>query len=455
MVSHSPVIIWFRRDLRLADNPALTEASHGERKVIPVYIDETDTPRPDGSAQRWWLHHSLNSLKRSLAAKGAPLILRKGQPDQILPELALETGAKQVMWNRRYDPLLACHDRNVQKSLLDRHIHVATFEGNLLFDPSQIQTVNGGVFQRFAPFWRHCMGAMDPSRPLAAPERLFSIDTPPSLSQDWDLPESLTDCPHFLDGVWSPGEDAARARLVDFLDSGLAQYEKKCRNLPDYGTSRLSPHLAFGELSVRQIWHGCGKNRLLENNAFLRELGQREFFAHMLLTRIKKEGEKNCQPRISPPEGDAKLVWMRFITGVTGYPIIDAGMRSLMETGWMHHSLRLIVASFLLNDLRLPWELGEAWFAECLVDAEPSSNIGNWRRIAGLDDDPITIPTDPLATGEKFDPHGRFIRRWVPELADLPGRAVHYPWLASSDLLAKGGVTLGKDYPQPLQIPKV
>jgi deoxyribodipyrimidine photo-lyase len=449
----SPVIVWFHRDLRLADNPALREATVGGRPVIPFYLLDEDEPRPLGSAARWWLHHSLKALCRGLTALGAPPVLRRGRAIEELPRLAAEVGARTIVWNRRTDPREAEYDRTVTRALVSHGLQVETFCASLLFPPENVCCRTGKSFQMFAPFWRCCLSLPEPPRPLPAPERLLGPGgVHGDRLGDWGLQPASPDESSGLAVAWTPGEATARARLVDFIDERLGEYAE-WRDHPDHdATSRLSPHLAFGEISPRQVWHACRAAGAHPDDAFLRELGWREF-AHHTLAHWPGYADAPQRSEFDDfPWAGNEEHWQAFVAGRTGYPIVDAGIRALLETGWMHNRVRMIVASFLVKDLLIPWQRGAAWFLDTLVDADIANNACGWQWVtgSGYEAAPYFRIFNPVTQGEKFDSRGRYVRRWVPEVADLPDPFIHHPWDAPSDILRKAGVSLGHTYPAPL-----
>jgi len=453
VASLSPIIVWFRRDLRLADNPALFEAAQSGRPVVPVYLWEDDAPRPLGSAARWWLHHSLKALSRQLAALGVPLLLRQGRAIEELPRLAAEIGADTVLWNRRTAPREAALDTAVTRALVALGLRVESFNAGLLFEPGAVRTRSGQPFQVFTPFWRACLALPEPARPLPAPAALTGMT---GLSGDavdeWRLLPATPDWAKGIGAVWTPGEDAARARLCDFIEEGLTRYTLR-RDHPDQdGTSRLSGHLAFGEIGPRQVWHAARRAGAEPADGFLRELGWREFSHHTLaFSPDFAEQPQRREFRDFPWTEDAGQ-WAAFIAGRTGYPIVDAGMRALWDTGWMHNRVRMIAASFLVKDLLIPWQRGEEWFWDTLIDADSAANAAGWQWVAGcgLDSAPYFRIFNPVVQGEKFDPRGRYVRRWLPELAGLSDQFIHRPWEASPEQLRAAGVSLGRSYPHPI-----
>ena len=430
-------VIWFRRDLRLADNPALIAALESGRPVIPVYVldDETDGIRPPGAASRWWLHRSLQSLDAFLRALGSRLILRRGPAERTILGLAAECDAKAVYWNRVYDQGSRDRDARLKQALVARGVAGESLKANLLFEPWEVKTAAGDAFKVFTPFWRACRALPPPGRPLPAPKQLPTPGTWPASDRlaSWRLPPTAPDWSGGLGASWAPGEAGAITRLMTFLDEVMARY-RETRDMPAVdGTSRLSPHLAFGEVSPRQIWSAAtARGHSAATEKFLAELGWREF-AYNLLFHFGDLAQRNFRPEFDAfpwaEDRDAVEAWRR---GRTGYPIVDAGMRQLWTTGWMHNRVRMIVASFLTKDLLIDWRVGERWFWDTLVDADPANNGTGWQWVAGsgADAQPYFRIFNPVLQGEKFDPGGDYVRRWVPELAGLPADTIHRPWTA-------------------------
>jgi len=456
-------IVWFRQDLRLQDNPALNAALQRGGAVLPVYILDPagEGDWPAGGASRWWLHHSLASLDASLRERGSRLLLAKGESGAVLRSLVKKTGAGAVYWNRRYEPAIIARDKALKADLLAAEVDAKSFNASLLFEPHTVQNKSGGPFQVFTPFWRHCLAL-----PVEEPQKLPRGDFPapaawpasPALAELELLPTIKWDAG--LAAAWLPGEDAALKRLKKFTTGAMADYADR-RNLPDVdGTSALSPYLHFGELGPRQIWAAV---RALSKDSgvfpanrggqvFLSEVGWREFAYHLLFhfpqtPRAPLRQEFAAFPWQKNPKH--LLAWQK---GRTGYPIVDAGLRQLWTTGWMHNRVRMIVASFLVKHLRISWEEGAAWFWDTLVDADLASNTLGWQWTAGCGADaaPYFRIFNPFLQGAKFDPEGNYVRRWVPELAKLPAEFIHLPWEAPLHVLAEAGVKLGIDYPQPL-----
>ncbi|TPG17648.1 deoxyribodipyrimidine photo-lyase [Sphingomonas koreensis] len=423
----APVLLWFRRDLRLSDQAALVAAAH-EGAVIPVYVLEDETPkhRAMGGASRWWLHHSLAALDASLRDKGSRLILRRGKADEELAKLAEETGAGRVHAIRHYEPWWRNAERALGKTL-DLVLH----DGNYLAPPGSVTTGSGQPYKIYTPFWRALTGVMPPPDPLNRPRDIPAPTSWPDSDalSDWQL---LPTRPNWAAGFgdeWTPGEVGARARLDAFVDAA-ARYEAR-RNLPsEEGTSRLSPHLHFGEVSPGHVWHRTA-DAGGSVGTFLGELGWRDYAQNVIL-QFPDYGRANARDRFDAlawrsgkaAAGDLRA-WQQ---GRTGYPIVDAGMRQLWATGWMHNRVRMIAASFLIKHLLIDWREGEQWFWDTLVDADYASNAVNWQWTAGtgVDSNMFVRIMAPLSQSEKFDA-GAYIRQWVPELRDVPDDAIHDP----------------------------
>lgn len=462
-MSDTPIIVWFRRDLRLADHPALCAAVAQGRAIVPCFIlDEaaTGTWRA-GGASRWWLHGSLDALGRSIAGKGGRLVLRRGDTAKTLIALAAETGAKDVYASRAFEPWASRLEHDVRHALSEEGITFKRFGGTLLHDPDQLTTQSGGPFKVYTPFWRALSQRAAIGRALPAPAKLISPAQVPKSDAlaAWRLRPAKPDWAAGLREAWNPGEQGAQDSLTRFLDDALADY-KEMRNRPDRaGTSRLSPHLAFGEISPRQCWSAVeaagahqGRGSDSGRETFLKELAWREFSAH-LLHHVPTLPDQPFRKEFAafPWRRDAAglQAWQR---GLTGYPIVDAGMRELWATGWMHNRVRMIVASFLIKDLLLPWQAGEAWFWDTLVDADLANNAASWQWVAGSGADaaPYFRIFNPVTQGRTFDPAGAYVRRWVPEIAALDDDAIHAPWEASAGAMAAAGVQLGTTYPAPI-----
>ncbi len=456
-------LVWFRADLRLADNPALDAAAQSGGSVIPVFIWAPDEEKPwePGGASRWWLHHSVAELQSRLAKAGSRLVIRCGPTLPALRELVLETGASAVFWNRRYEPGVIARDKTIKESLRAAGLTAESFNGALLHEPWTIANQSKKPFQVFTPFWKHCLGKTAPEDPLPTPAKLSApARWPRSLSIDeLELLPKINWAAGF-GKAWQPGETGAQESLKRFLATAFEQYSAE-RNRPDLtGTSRLSPHLHFGEISPRQIWHAV--NAIASTRGakmvdwrqfqFITEMGWREF-SHHLLFHFPRTPTEPLRPNFAKfrwrKDSKALAAWQR---GKTGYPIVDAGMRELWATGWMHNRVRMIAASFLVKDLLANWTEGAQWFWDTLVDADLAQNTLGWQWTAGCGADaaPYFRIFNPVSQGEKFDPRGDYVRRWCPELAKLPDRWIHMPSEAPALELAAAGIKLGRDYPKPI-----
>jgi len=460
-----PVLVWFRSDLRLEDNPALAWAAARGAPVAGVFIwgPEEEAGWAPGAAARWWLRRSLQVLADAIERTGSRLIVRTGPALQCLPELVRQTGAAAVAWNRRYEPALIRRDRRVEDALRSAGTAVDTFTGSLLFEPHEIRNAAGEPFRVFTPFWKTCLARLQPPAPQPAPKSLVPLALWPAAPPPAALELGPAhDRSHDFGAHWDPGEAGARRQLRRFVERGLAGYAHD-RDRPDReGTSRLSPHLHFGEIGPRQIWHALeralarrGGRIASGTQAFLRQIGWREFAWHLLFhfPRTPEAPLRAAFERFPWETGaaarEALAAWRG---GRTGYPIVDAGMRQLCATGWMHNRVRMIAASFLVKDLLLPWQQGARWFWDTLVDADLANNTLGWQWTAGCGADatPYFRVFNPAVQGERFDPHGDYVRRWVPELGAVPARWIHRPWLAPDEVLKRAGVELGRDYPMPM-----
>ncbi|MDP3073946.1 MAG: deoxyribodipyrimidine photo-lyase [Opitutaceae bacterium] len=461
----SVTLLWFRHDLRLQDNPALHAALARGQPVIPVFIldDEGEGRWPMGGAARWWLHHSLAALDAALRERGSRLTFARGDSAAVLRELVRTTGADAVYWNRRYEPAIIARDKAIKAELTGAGLEARSFNSALLHEPHTIVNKAGGPFQVFTPFWRHCL-TLPVTEPIKVNlAKLPSMGEGPRSLELYEL--ALLPRIPWAAGwreTWTPGEAGGLKRLRHFAARAMEHYAET-RNFPDRdGTSMISPWLHFGELSPRQVWaavqaqsKGSGVFPPSKGAAvFLSEVGWREF-AHHLLFHFPHTPERPLRadfekfPWATDPKGEKLRAWQR---GLTGYPIVDAGMRQLWRTGWMHNRVRMIVASFLVKHLRLPWTHGAAWFWDTLVDADLASNTLGWQWSAGCGADaaPYFRVFAPVRQGVKFDSAGDYVRRWVPELARLPAENIHAPWEAPAQVLAEAGVTLGKNYPHPI-----
>jgi deoxyribodipyrimidine photo-lyase len=445
----SPALVWFRQDLRLADNPALAALEGRPALLVYVLDDEAAGAWAHGGAQRWWLHHSLASLAADLGARGASLHLARGPAARIIPELAAAIGAGEVIAGRLYEPWARKRDAAIADTLQAQGRKLTLHSSSLLHEPHRIRTGTGKPYSVYTPFSRALFALGEPPPPLPTPAVIEAIAHPGLAldalellpKRDWarDFPQH-----------WQPGEAGAAARINAF--TAMTRYDAT-RNLPGIpGTSGLSPHLRFGEISPRQIWHAARDAGVTGDATFLKEILWREFAYHLLWHRPElpeaplQEGFANF-----PWQPDDKLLraWQR---GQTGYPIVDAGMRQLWRSGWMHNRVRMITASFLVKHLLQPWQAGEAWFWDTLVDGDLASNAASWQWVAGCGADaaPYFRIFAPVLQGEKFDADGAYVRRWVPELAPLPDKFLHKPWEAPEIILRGAGIRLGVDYPRPV-----
>jgi len=452
----APALLWFRQDLRLADHAALYAAMSGGRPVLPVYILDDAAPgawKP-GGASSWWLHHSLAALSRDLHAAGAPLVLRRGDTIAQLADLAQETGATDIFCGGAIEPWARDLERNAHAALATQGVTLRRYRTATLLDPDTIRTQAGGAYGVYTPFSKACLAA-GPKPPMPAPARIPSPTPPPSdILEDWHLLPTKPDWAGGLRATWRPGRAGAVAALATFLDTALANYRDR-RDFPaEPATSRLSPHLHFGEISPAEAWHAAAAHPDAHGGAekFLQELLWREF-SQYLLWHHPTLPEAPLRPEFARmPWRDAPTDLAAWQRGQTGIPIVDAGMRELWHTGWMHNRVRMIVASFLVKHLLLPWRAGEDWFWDTLVDADLAANAASWQWVAGSGADaaPYFRIFNPVLQSQKFDPDGTYIRRHVPELTRLATPHIHAPWEAPPAILAQAGITLDQTYPTPI-----
>ena len=446
-------IAWLRNDLRVADNPALDAAMRAGERVIALYIHEqTGGVRPPGAAARWWLHRSLVRLGADLAERGVELLVREGETRTAVASAVSETGADAVFWNRRYAPGECAVDSDIKQALRDGGVDIRSFGANVLVEPWDIATGQGQPYSVFTPFWKK-LRELDIPRPLRRPDRLPAVRAGEADHAYVEAPWAAK-----LGGHWEPGERGAGKALERFLETSLTDYPEG-RDIPARDvTSRLSPHLRFGEISPRQIWHAAQAKAHADERLrgpvekFLSELAWRDFSYHQLYHRADIATEpmqakyRSMQWRQAPDDLEA---WQR---GRTGIPMIDAGMRELWQTGYMHNRVRMLVASLLTKNLLIDWRAGEAWFWDCLVDGDVANNPASWQWVSGsgLDAAPYFRIFNPVTQGERFDADGTYVRRWLPELANLPNEWIHKPFEAPKAVLLKAGVELGKTYPAPI-----
>ncbi len=454
-----PSIIWFRQDLRLADNPALKAAYQKQSPIVPLYILEDVSSRKweIGVTQRWWLYHSLSSLEKSLKRSGLKLILRKGTPLIILKELIQEIQATSVYWNRCYEPTAILRDQQIKQDLIKEGIEVKSFNGSLLFEPWEITTQKGEPYKNFTHYWKSCLTTRKPTLPQEKPKHLISFSSclKSDLIDEWGLATHDFKRTKNFSLEWEPGEEEAEKKLNSFVQSGaIHAYHVNRNHLAYEATSKLSPYLHLGEISPRQIWHTI--LRTVENSkgveAFLSELGWREF-SYYLLYHFPTFPDVPFRPQFHHfkwhSDKTRLTAWQK---GLTGYPLVDAGMRQLETIGWMHNRVRMITASFLTKHLLIDWREGEKWFWDSLLDADLANNSVAWQWTAGsgVDAAPYFRIFNPVLQGEKFDPQGIYVKKWVPELSGLPAHFIHKPWKAPYEILQKANIVLGKDYPFPL-----
>jgi deoxyribodipyrimidine photo-lyase len=462
LMTFRPVIVWFRNDLRLSDHSALRAASESGRPIIPVYIldDASAGKWALGATARWWLHASLENLSRRLEELGSPLILARGEVLELLPQMAKASDAVAVYCSRAYEPFSVALETRLNARLGADDVAFKRFSGTLLREPEDLRTQSGEPFKVYTPFWRAISRSGLRASLMDPPPRLFAPSKPLKSErlEDWALLPRKPDWAGGLRNAWTPGEPAAQKRLDEFMQGSLSAYSDD-RNRPDHhSTSRLSPHLHFGEISPARCWHAaqaCAARDPKSDKGcerFLKELVWREFSYHLLFhwpTLPERPWRSEFERFPWRRDSAALRAWQQ---GLTGYPIVDAGMRELWKTGWMHNRVRMIVASFLVKDLLISWQEGEAWFWDTLVDADLASNAASWQWVAGSGADaaPYFRIFNPVKQGETFDPDGAYVRRFVPELGSLEAKYVHSPWLAPQEALARAGIVMGQTYPFPI-----
>lgn len=450
----SAALIWFRQDLRVSDNPALAMACNNHQKVIPLYILDEKT-MTTGGAQHWWLHHSLFSLQNELQKMGLDLFLKKGDALSVLSEIIQNYSIDRIYWNRCYEPAAIQRDIRIKLTLQKEGIHVQSSNGSLLNEPWTVKNKSGNYFKVFTPYWRQCL------KQISIPPQAGILHNPICLNisgealSSWKLLPVKPDWSGEFHTRWQPGEEGAQHKLDDFIHHHLSGYRHQ-RDIPaEDATSHLSPHLHFGEISPWQILRSLEQIRddknvdLASMERFMSELGWREF-SYYLLYHFPK------LPDLSFRSAFEAFIWQKdtamlraWQQGLTGYPIVDAGMRELWRTGYMHNRVRMITASFLTKHLRQDWRTGASWFLDTLVDADLANNSSGWQWVAGSGADaaPYFRIFNPVLQGEKFDPHGAYVRRWVPELSAVTDKWIHKPWAAPAGDLK---IVLGRDYPWPV-----
>jgi deoxyribodipyrimidine photo-lyase len=434
-------IVWFRNDLRITDNLALDAAIKTNKPILPIFIYDKFTSRALGAASKWWLHHSLIALQKNLKTIGADLIIKKGNATEIIENIVSTTNASNVFWNRRYDKNGIKQDTKIKEILHGKSITCKSFNSSLLFEPHTIKNKQGGHFKVFSAFWKHCLNQPQPNKPIDKPQKLNFAENSKILSENI---ESLELFPNHswinnLDSNWEPGEINAQNYFENFLNNNLRSYTIN-RDYPLLdSTSKLSPYLRFGEISPRQMWHtinGYAAASGLENDGakFISELGWREFAYHTLFHQPDIATVPLNTNFANFPYENNEAYFKAWCKGLTGYPIVDAGMRELWQTGYMHNRVRMITASFLVKHLLQPWQKGEQWFWDTLVDADYASNPFSWQWVAGCGADaaPYFRIFNPIIQGEKFDPKGEYVKKWIPELKNMPTEFIHQPWLCKN-----------------------
>jgi deoxyribodipyrimidine photo-lyase len=454
------VCVWFRQDLRLKDNPALYEALQTGEPILPLYIlEEGEQVYPMGGASKWWLHHSLTKLAKSLEQCGNTLFLKRGDPLVLLPKLLAEYKIKAIYWNRRYDPFSIKIDTALKETLTKIGIKVLSFNANLLKEPWEIKNKENGPYKVFTPFSRAVAMAIVPKPLLPAPKEIpkGSIVAVGETLENWQLCPSKPNWALKFQDYWQPGEKNAHKQWQHFLKNGLKDYGQG-RDFPSAAkTSGLSPFLHFGEISIREMYQAVTEIReqapfAASCEVYLKQLIWREF-AHHILYHFPDSIREPIRPEFKNfPWSQNKAHLAAWQKGKTGYPLVDAGMRELYQTGWMHNRVRMMVGSFLVKNLLLPWTLGLAWFWDTLLDADFPNNTMGWQWVsgAGVDAAPYFRIFNPITQGKKFDAEGIYLRKWLPELAALDTQFLHEPWNAPPEILAKAKIKLGKDYPMPI-----
>lgn len=451
-------IVWFRQDLRTTDNPALFAAAKAGH-ILPVYIydDSLAQQHQPGGASKWWLHHALQDLADQLDNR---LIVRSGNPAQILEDLCVEYNASHLVWNRMYEKWAIARDSLIKKTLANKGIEVKSFNGSLLWEPMDICKKDGTPYKVFTPYYRKgCLNAEHPRFPLPSPDMSILPAVEPNAQQAITALGLLPTIPWDTEikQQWRATGEAAQNALREFLQQSIEDYSDK-RNLPSVkGTSRLSPYLHFGQISPNQLWYAVydafdGDVARTGVDTYLSEIGWREF-SYYLMFHFDDISSINFNPKFDHfpwRQSDKELkAWQQ---GKTGIPIVDAGMRELYQTGYMHNRVRMIVGSFLVKNLLIDWREGERWFWDCLLDADTASNAASWQWVAGsgADASPYFRIFNPILQGEKFDKQGSYVKKYCPELAAIPDKYIHKPWEMPAILLNEAGVVLGKDYPKPI-----
>ena len=446
----SKAIMWFRQDLRINDNLALIEACNNHNFVLPVYIlDETNQLL--GGAQKWWLHHSLIALNNSLQKLGLTLCLLRGNPLEILSKLAQDNQIDAIYWNRCYEPRIIQRDTLIKKHFTNSQICVHSSNGSLLFEPWEIKNTTGGFFKVFTPFWKSCLKQLKLGNPPTINNTFQNLRAIGESLDSWNLLPQHPNWAFEFDVLWQPGESGALIQLENFIQNNILDYDRSRDEPYKNSTSKLSPHLHFGEINPQQILRAMSYVTSHEKSVerFLAEIGWREFSYHLLyhFPGLPTENFKSDFNNF-PWQSNSDLL-KKWQNGQTGYPIVDAGMRELWHTGYMQNRCRMIVASFLTKDLLIDWREGAAWFLDTLVDADLASNSASWQWVAGCGADaaPYFRIFNPILQGEKFDPNGEYVKKWIPELRNVPIKWIHKPWMAPPELL---DIKIGREYPLPI-----
>lgn len=455
-----PIIVWFRQDLRLADNPALYHAATKKVPVIPVFIwsPGEESPWAPGSASKVWLHSSLGKFGEQLHALGSRLILRNGNALEVLHDIIAKSGARTVHWNLRYEPQIIHRDNHIKEILLAEGIEVRTFNANLLVDPENFYNKEGNPYKVFTPFYKAALERISIAKPLPLPGKILA-------PKKWPASETLASLdlsPRYdwaggIQKHWSAGEVSAHAQLNAFMEEGLTHYPEE-RDVPSSSAvSRMSPYLHHGEISPAQMLsalqqHCAGEDTEAELECYVRQLYWREF-SYYLLRHFPRTPLHPLNEKFADfPWKENSALQEAWKQGRTGYPLVDAGMRELWETGWMHNRVRMVAASFLVKHLLQPWTVGAHWFWDTLVDADLANNTMGWQWVAGCGADaaPYFRIFNPITQSQKFDSDGAYIRRWVPELKLLPDKWIHHPWKSPVDVLRESGIDMGVEYPMPI-----
>lgn len=449
----SPSIVWFRNDQRLSDNPALREAAK-HQSMLPVFIwaPDEESPWEPGGASRWWLHRSLQELNKSLKEKNSFLYIDKGPTLGCLEKLAQNIGASAIYWNRHYEPKVIVRDKEIKTALTKKDLLIKSFKGSVLNEPWEVLKKNETPYQVYTPYWKvaHPKIAIEKNSRISIPAPPSKITSPHTVAELALNPQIAWD--GGLTEFWQPGEEQAQKLLKSFVKQAVEDYEDD-RNIPSIeGTSFMSPYLHFGNISPRQIWQAVKKKNANKTEQFLKEVVWRDFAVNLIyhFPYTDKEPLRDAFKKF--PWRKSKKHLKAWQQGMTGFPIVDAGMRQLYHIGWMHNRVRMIVASFLVKDLQIKWQEGARWFWDTLVDADLASNSMGWQWAAGSGADaaPYFRVFNPMLQGSRFDPDGKYIREWIPELSDLPNKWIHEPWEAPADELKKAGIVLGETYPEPL-----